>query len=103
MQSSIHRLLVVIALLLGCITIGVFSARAFSQGAAAKSLEVGRYQMVRQSDEMVWLVDTKTGHCWQERYGSWSGQDPTKSPDQQEYHPGPPANGVGGTYVGPPH
>ena len=74
MKASAMRLSILVALVLGCTVIGLFSRRAFSQSPAATSKpaatsEVGRYQMFvmtnsNGSSGALVLFDTKTGQCW---------------------------------------
>jgi hypothetical protein len=83
MPRSLQVLLTIIALLLGCIVVGLFSRTAISQSFAASSPVLtaspteavsGRYQIISAGGDMnpfVYFLDTKTGNCW--LAGSTSG------------------------------
>ena len=68
MRTSANRSYVLVALLLGCTAIGLFSRSASSQSPAATSKlvaapEGGRYQLTVLPGVFI-IFDTKTARCW---------------------------------------
>ena len=88
MNEMMKRSSIVFALLMGGVLCISFGPRAGSQQVlppavalptATPASEIGRYQLVRESVNSFYLLDTKTGRVWY-RYGTGAAEWVEESP-----------------------